>query len=289
MRSIRRLMAAYGTRRGWVLLFQNSSVAFAALAGTIQLFLTVRPTPELQGGSTLAGVALLSLAWGVVFSAPRTSVSRSFTHPSFTVTVKEGDLFDEEGGLVVGFTDVFDTSVEGGDIISPRSVQAQFMRNVYADDEPLLSRDLAVALSNVPVRKVEDPTDKPRGKRERYPVGTVAVLGRDGRKYYCVAYSTMTNDLIAKSSVDQLWNSLNELWSAVASNGHREAISMPVLGSDLARVNSLDRESLAKMIILSCVSKSRQEPLAESITLVIPPKDMEEIDMNEMSAFINSL
>ncbi|MYW07283.1 hypothetical protein GT034_02815 [Streptomyces sp. SID2563] len=265
------------------------SIAFASLAGAVQLILAVQPVAELQGLRVLLGIGSLSFLWALLRSISKGLVERDFKYPNFSVTVKVGDIFCESGGVVIGFTDVFDTSTDGGDIISPRSVQGQLLERVYRRDLASLDADLETALLHAPVTQTETEISKPRGKRDRYAIGTVAVIPKGGSKYYCVAYSSMNNSLVAKSSVDYLWGSLGDLWSAVERHGQLGPVATPVLGADLARVGSLGRESLLKMIILSFVAASRANLFARRLTVVIHPSDAAEVDMYEVQAFLNSL
>ncbi|MFD5469293.1 macro domain-containing protein [Streptomyces sp. NPDC127105] len=284
-----RFISVFRSRRGWALLSANFSFSFAALAGIVQLILAVRPTAELQGGRMIVGMIALSCLWAVARSVPRQSIDRNFKQPDFSVIVKVGDLFAEQSDLIVGFTDVFDTSTEGGDIISLRSVQAQFLDKVFSRDASALDEALEAALSGSLVHESESEVSKPRGKRDRYPLGTVAVVANGSFKYYCVAYSRMSNDLVARSSVDYLWQSLNSVWSTVASSGHLEPVAIPVLGSDLARVGSLGRESLIKMIVLSFVARSRVSLVSRKLTVVVHPSGADEVNLSEVQAFLRSL
>ncbi|MEU1923541.1 macro domain-containing protein [Streptomyces albogriseolus] len=265
------------------------SIAFAALAGAVQLVLAVQPVAQLQGMRTLVGIIVLSCLWAIARSLPPNSIERQFKHPSFSVVVKVGDLFDESGGLVVGFTDVFDTSTDDEGIITPRSVQGQLLQRIFRGDASALDAALEAGLRGSPILTSETEESKPRGKRDRYPIGTVVAISSEERKYYCVAYSRMSNDLIARSSVDYLWQSLSNVWSAAALNGQLGPIATPVLGSDLARVSSLGHESLVKMIILSFVAASRVDLVARQLTVVIHSDDADEVNLHEVQAFLNSL
>ncbi|MER7685614.1 macro domain-containing protein [Streptomyces sp. NPDC097610] len=284
-----RLITALRSRRGLGIFASHFSAAFATLAGCFQLIVAAHPSSPLKGIWPIVAMVAASLIWAGARSIPRTLVSREFTHPNFTVTVKSGDLFSEDSDLVIGFTDTYDTSTEGGDIVSPESVQAQFLRKVYGGNLLELDDALSEALRGVAISRVETQEDKPRGKRERYPVDTVAVLSKETARYYCVAYSHMSNDLIARSSVNDLWRSLSNTWSAISRHGHLNAVAIPILGSDLARVSNLGRESLLKMILLSFVAKSREGLISRKLTLVIHHRDARQVDMNEVRAFMNSL
>ncbi|WP_162624960.1 macro domain-containing protein [Streptomyces cadmiisoli] len=200
-----------------------------------------------------------------------------------------GDIFSEDADLVVGFTDTYDTSSDDASIISPRSVQGQLLQKIYGGDSQALDSALQDSLYGVSQLSTESRPEKPRGKLVRYPIGTVAVLSKGSTRYYCVAYSKMSNALVARSSVDDLWASLRSAWSVIAVHGHSNSIAMPIVGSELARVDNLGRESLLKMILLSFVAKSREGLISRSLTVVIHPKDADQIDMNEVQAFLRSV
>ncbi|WP_157955304.1 macro domain-containing protein [Streptomyces noursei] len=284
-----RVRTTFLSRRGWRTLSAHFSFAFATLAGVVQLVLAVHPIAQLQGVRTIIGLIAMSCSWAIMRSLPRDSISREFKHPDFSVTVKVGDLFTEEADRIVGFTDTFDTSTDGGEVISPRSVQGQMLERVFYGDTSSLDAALGESLRNSPILSSETEASKPMGKRDRYSIGTVTVITNGPFKHYCVAYSRMSNDLIAQSSVDNLWQSLGNTWSTVASRGHLDPVAIPILGSDLARIGSLGRESLIKMIVLSFVARSRVALVSRRLSVVIHPSDTDQVNMQEMQAFLNSL
>ncbi|MFJ3621713.1 macro domain-containing protein [Streptomyces iakyrus] len=200
-----------------------------------------------------------------------------------------GDLFSEDTDLVIGFTDTYDTSTDNANIISPNSIQGQFLQKIYDGDTHALDVALQEALNGFPHASIESRLTKAHGKLIRYPIGTVAVLSKESSQYYCVAYSEMSNTLAARSSVNNLWKSLESVWSAIAGHGHSDPVSLPIIGSELARVDNLGRESLLKMIILSFVARSRESVISRGLTVVIHPKDADQIDMNEVQAFLRSV
>ncbi|MFC9467163.1 macro domain-containing protein [Streptomyces coelicoflavus] len=255
----------------------------------VQLVLAVQPDAPLKGVRTLVSVIALSGLWAIWRSIPRYSVERQFKQSGFSVVVRVGDLFAETADLVIGFTDTFDTSTERGDIVSPRSVQGQLLSKVFRGDVAALDSSLLAPLRDTPTVAVESESSKPRGKRVRYPIGTVAAIVHEGRTYYGVAYSRLGNDLVAKSSVDYLWRGLGNLWTAVAAHGHLEPVAIPIIGSDLAKVSSLGREGLLKMILLSFVAESRANLVSRQLTVVIAPGDADEVNMLEVQAFLDTL
>ncbi|MFD5709084.1 macro domain-containing protein [Streptomyces pharetrae] len=275
------------TRRGIGRVVRSSAVTFAALSGVAQLLLAFFPPLQRQAFAILGLITALSMIWGVSRSSPPVSVRRQFDRPDFAVRVEKGDIFSQSSGVVIGFTDVFDTDIESA--ISRRSVQGQFLDRVFSGDVVRLDNALAESLRLTEPESQEDPERKRHGKLDRYPIGTVAVIREQGKNFYCLAYSKMEPSMVAKSSIEDLWKSLTSLWEAVHENEERGPLSIPVIGGDLARIDSVDHETLIKLIIISFVARSRKSVVASELLITVTPNNMSRVDMNEVSAFLNAI
>lgn len=284
-----RLRTLFGTRLGLSTTGRACAVQFGLLSGAAQLYLAFWPDSSLPRGATLLAIASLALAGGVVRSWPRNRISHEFIRPGFRVTIAVGDLFDQPCHLVIGSNDVFDTDTRDDLLIVRRSVQGQFLHRVYADEVARLDYELDAALAGTAPILVEERASKRAGKLSRYPLGTVAVLGSPRQRYFLMAYGTMRNDLTVSSGPDQLWRSLGELWQSVHLHARREAVALAVIGSDLARVDSMDHASLIKLILLSFVTRSRESVVCKELTIVVHPGDYERVDMLELAAFLRTL
>lgn len=204
------------------------------------------------------------------------------------ISVRRGDLFQQDGQLVVGFTDTFDTNTENDLIINSGSVQGQLLQRVFNGDIEVLDQALDSTLQ--PLRSEEIARSaKAHGKLRRYPIGTTGVISAGSRRVYCVAYSRMGNDLVAKSSMDDLWHSLGALWDEVYRRGQHERVVLPIIGSELARIQCVDRESLIRTILLSFVARSREQLLCKELVVVIHPSDATKVNMLEVAAFMRAL
>lgn len=277
------------SRRWWQKLTSGIVVSFGLLAAAPQLYLALWPKADFPRGSVLVVIAATSIATGLLRAHPKMSITRDFERPQVSVTVKIGDLFEETSHVVIGFSDTFDTDTTDDLIISRSSVQGQFLDRVYEGDARRLNTDIGVALSETSPTVSESPSDKPHGNLDRYKIGTVAVLRASSQRFFCIAYGRMQNNLVVRSSVDDLWRSLDHLWESIDVSGRREPVAMPVVGSEMARINHLDREVLLRMILLSFVAHSRQSPVTKKLTIAIHPKDAHLVDMLEVEAFLRVL
>ena len=91
---------------------------------------------------------------------PRMSVRRALSSPDSEIEIKIGNLFDQQGYLVIGLNDVFDTEL--GEVIKPSSVQGQFLQEVYGSDRLKLDTDIATALQAYNHLRINNSPDKIR-------------------------------------------------------------------------------------------------------------------------------
>jgi transcriptional regulator with XRE-family HTH domain len=216
-------------------------------------------------------------------------IRQKLSNLDVTLNICLGNLFDQDTHLAVGFSDTFDTSITDDRIIHSSSVQGQLLRQVYHEDQDRLDEQLAAGLAGVRPAFVESRHDKPYGKLARYPLGTVAILGAPQRLIFAIAYGRMGNDLVARAPVEDLWHCYTELWDAVYRHGQRGALSVPLMGSGLARIDTLDRGNLLRLMLLSFVSYSRLRLICHELRIVIFPTDVERVDLVGLRDFLRSL
>ncbi|MFJ6484795.1 MULTISPECIES: macro domain-containing protein [unclassified Streptomyces] len=276
-------------RRSLHVFCSHALAAFGLLAGLVQLVAALFSLTFSAPVAVIAATAAASVVWGAVQAFPPASAERAFDHPRTRVRVIAGDLFDQPGHLVIGFTDTFDTSVADDRVISRSSVQGQLLERFYSGVQDDLDNALTEALALHVPESVESRVDKPQGKLNRYPIGTVAIMPRGDRKLFGLAYSRLTNDLVAESSPERVWVSLCRLWESVYAHGHREPLTIPVIGSALGRIDTLSHENLLKMILLSFVAASRDRVITRELTVVVWPPDLKEINTLEIRQFLTTL
>jgi hypothetical protein len=188
----------------------------------------------------------------------------------------------------VGFADTFDTATENDVVISRASVQGQLLDRVYGGDRAQLDRAISQALAAVQPVVVERARDKPRGKRRRYAVGTVATLPLDGRRVFALVLCRQDRDLVTRSSADELRLALERLWESVRKQGLLRPAAMPLVGSGLSRV-ALSREQLMIMIIDTFLRSCAAERSAPELRIVLPPDGLRQIRLSDIARFVEAL
>jgi Domain of unknown function (DUF6430) len=236
-----------------------------------------------DAGTTVIVVLSLAVVYAIYRAYPR-PIEQHYNSANTRIRVIFGDLFEQDTDLVVGFCDTFDTSIPV--IIEPKSVQGQFIHRVYGNDIAKLDADIDTALALVAsIGNVSKP-----GKTDRYPIGTVALLRENLRRYYCLAYTSMNEDNKAQGTADGIWRSLESLWSFIASHGNGQPVAIPVIGGGLARVSQiLPAQDSIRFIALSFMLASRREHVCERLDIVVRTQDAKSLDSLELQSFLRSL
>ncbi len=262
------------------------SLAFGGFISAIMQFsLIIYPTiaPLLQGPWPLAVVVGISVISGIMKAWPR-PIEMEFSAPKTKIKIIKGDLLKQDGHLVVGVCDTFDT--ETPNIISRNSLLGQCISNLYGGDTKQIDRLFAEALAGkTPIGKIEK-----AGKTAKYELGTVAAVRHDPRVIFFVAYCEMNERNEAFGTVDAVWKSLSSLWTAQSVHGNHTAISVPVIGGGQARMSSvLPAQDAIRVIALSFMFASRKHKISDELRIVVQPADYNRLDRMELQSFLSSL
>ena len=291
--SLTPLRILFVTRRGVRGVTINSLACFGLISASLQFYSVLYGTTIgiINPAYIICLTAFISLAYGIFRTWPKNVVSRTFTANAhdISVTIKVGDILSQNGQIVIGFSDTFDTDTTNNKIISSKSLQGQMLAKKYNGDLNALDLAISTALTNTTHSTTERRSSK-EGKLTRYPIGTVAILEPSANeRIYALAYSKMNNNLVAESSVHEVWEALGRLWTAVYEHGQQAPIAMPLVGTKLARINYLDRESMLRMTLLSFVARSREKHFCSELTVLIHESDRDKINMLELAAFLRTL
>jgi hypothetical protein len=215
---------------------------------------------------------------------------REFPGLRVEVVIRRGDLFEQEdANLLIGFGDTFDTDTANDAIISRESAQGQLLERVYAGDRKRLDADIAKALKGVPPIAVESPQTKPKGKRRRYPVGTVAPLPLGKHRVFGVVHCRQDRDLVTHSTPAELRLALDQAWRSARVYGLLKPVAVYLIGAGLSRVSELTREQLLIMIIDTFLKSSTDARFAAELRIVLRPAELERIRISDVARFVEAL
>jgi hypothetical protein len=272
--------------------WRSKAAGLRLLRRTLQVFgvfwLVLEPLALWQpdkldwGISGYLALLLASIFISVFWAWPKTFITRKLPLSDTQITVQVGDLLKQDNNIIIGTNDVFDTEL--GDVVSPSSVQGQFQKQFFPNTAELDDL-IANALANV--ESTLDPS-KIRGKKDRYPIGTVAVVRSRGNRYFLSAYSRMGSNLQCKSDICKLTTSLESCWGAIRVSGQHEPVHMAIVGSSLSRTG-LSRALLLQFIILSFLDEERKASVTNHLFIYVHKSDMGHIDFVDLEDWMSGL
>lgn len=177
-----------------------------------------------------------------------------------------GDLFDaqqvenssERRNIVIPVNRCFDTLVDNK-LVSSTSLHGSVINRLISSG--VFTREsLDMHIENE-LKKVcydtltED--QKPDGKRQRYPVGTVVSLpGGNNEHYFLWALSTFDEELTAETSMCDYAIAVQRLIEAIDKKSEGYPVLMPLAGGGLSRTGMQDQEIVE--YIINCFKANRR-------------------------------
>jgi hypothetical protein len=209
---------------------------------------------------------LFGIALSIYRLIPKKRFSYKLDGKDISIELVSGDLFKEKGPIVVGSNTAFITSPE---IISPKSIQGLFTSKYFSNHQAL--RDQIQGQIN--------------GATEGYGK-TVTVRANERIGYFC-AIAEVNENGVAKSNIENIRVSLAELWNYLSTNGEKDIINVPILGSGFSRV-SVSREELFQEIVKSFIASTSEHTFCDGLRIAIHPNDIKKnkIDLIELSKYL---
>jgi len=219
----------------------------------------------------------------IIQTKPKNNFCCKLDNRDISIEIVIGDLFKQDGSLVIGSNTTFDTRITRN-LISEKSIQGQFTNIFYNKNESQLDKEISLELQGI---EPEILNENRVGKKERYPIGTVVKLTPKDKIIYMIAIADINEHGVAKTNYDNLRNALAYLWVFISNKGLKENITIPILGTGFSRLTQ-SREEIIREIINSFIAACSESTFCDKLTIVLNPFDIEKykIDMEELEKYI---
>ncbi|MCY4592508.1 MAG: DUF6430 domain-containing protein [Alphaproteobacteria bacterium] len=272
MLGARMSMASRSTRDFFVFGFATYGVLWT-IVESLGLFF---PNQNPEGVYWYSILVVASVIAGLWKGWPKRRVELKIPATDSSIEIKFGDVFLEEGIVVIPVNEYFDGSL--GDHVSERSLHGIFVRNVMGGQSNAFYDLVDQALDSVEAKSVR----RKSGRKKQYPIGTVACVDVNGRKYLLAALSrTNLESLKASATVHELWECLSGVWQGVRDHSNGEIVNVPLVGSGLSGVG-LPPRNLVEIILTSFVFYTKKQKVADKVTLVLPTRLRWELDLETL-------
>ncbi|WP_193763712.1 macro domain-containing protein [Hafnia paralvei] len=202
------------------------------------------------------------------------------------VTVKAGDLFQQDGFKVIAFNEYFDTQVDDN-IISHKSLNGLYIDNHLSDSIP----DLDERISNFKFDEdeiLEVNHQRKMGKKQKYSLGTIFV----NEDYLLTAFSKFDDKNRAFLTMPDYLGFLINFWDKVNSIYAQKSVSVPIFGSGITRIKehkNISDEDLLKIMLWTFRISEMRFKFPAKLTIVIHNDKIDKINLLDIKSARNGL
>ena len=218
---------------------------------------------------------LTSLIIALIRICPKNSVNFKLKNTNTTMSLKFGNIFDENGVIAISVNEYFDSEI--GKPVSEKSLHGYFIKNVLGEKKEIFDKSIDTSLKNVVSEKIKREIGKPK----KYPIGTTAVCEFGERKYLLFALSKTNKKYEAYTNPSLLMQALDGLLVKARSECNGTKLSLPLIGTGLSR-SGIPVNNIIEMIFVAILVASKQADVTKEICIVIDNSNFENIDLKQI-------
>ncbi|MER9606460.1 macro domain-containing protein [Mesorhizobium sp. M0243] len=206
---------------------------------------------------------------------PVSRISYRIPKKDFSYEVLIGDLLESPAtNIVISTNTTFDTDIASG-LINPDSLQGKFTNKYFLGNTVELNKQLAMSLKGMVFKE----HSVGKGKKRRYPIGTVAKVSSHGKTFYLSAMAELNEEGTAKSTPKMLDEALEALWQFMAMKGELGDTAIGLIGTGRGRVG-LPRKKVIEKVAQSFADASYDKVFSNKLSIVVFPGDAERFGVN---------
>jgi hypothetical protein len=252
-------------------------VAFSVLWTITEALSYFVPGIMIKGPIALWALLLISVAYGLRKVWKPSRITIDVKHTNTCITVLFGDLFAQDGIRAIAVNDFFDSRL--GKAVSEQSVHGIFLNKCFGGYPEPFDKQVHANLKDV---APDETVEREPGKKNRYPIGSTALLTAERDRYILVAL-TRTDVKSSKVSADvtMMWVALHQLWQRARIECGGAPLNVPLIGSGLSGLG-LPTRDLLNLIILSAITETKEKLITNTIRIVLRRDRYDELDLRDV-------
>lgn len=241
--------------------------AFATLIGWITTF-----DSALMMIAIVVVIIVISIGYAFYQTRPKKKIQIE-VHAALRLNIFEGDLFDQEGIIVIPVNEYFDTIVDDR-IIAHKTVHGYFIDSYYKNGRlQELDEKLELALQGV---QCIDKQQRGLAKSKKYPLGTCAVFKEGKNDYVFWAFTHFDNNNHVYVTTEEIDSALGGLMRTLECVSNNRPVFMPLFGTGQSGVRKRAQQILS--FIISTIEFSYPLSIPAGLNIVI--KDLSKLGVN---------
>lgn len=202
------------------------------------------------------------------------------------VTIKEGDLFNQDGFKVIAFNEYFDTQVDNK-IIAKASLNGVFLNNYLNINVTEL--DSYIENYNFDESDIKGSNlEREAGKKKLYQIGTICVYN----DFLLTAFAKFDENNKATLTMPEYLEFLINFWDKVNNVYALESVSVPIFGSGITRIKghkNINDEDLLKIMLWTFRISEMKFKYPAQLTIVVHKDKINKINLLDIKSARNGV
>lgn len=229
----------------------------------------------------------VSVIVGIISTFPKYKIVHKWPASDTQLTIKVGDIFDENTNIAIASSNYFDTQYG---IASNISLKSQFINRFYHRNLAHVDELINNSLKEQGIEGIFD-TKKPQGKQHKFEIGTIAILPKQDRKAFLIVFNEIeivNNDKIIKTEPEKINRALYCLWNKYKNYGKKQPLSVPVFGSGLSGT-TFSYKLLIQQIVFSYTIYSKNSKISNNLSIIVKEENYSPNLFKELEIFLRSI
>lgn len=203
-----------------------------------------------------------------------------------TVTVKAGDIFNEEGLKAIAFNEYFDTIVDNA-LISERSLNGIFLSSKLNGTIP----ELDAEIERYPFEEgeiLQQEVPRTAGKTVKFRLGTI--FFKDD--FLLTAMSKFDSSNRANLTMPEYLEFLINFWDRVNKVYAQRSVVTPIFGSGITRIRghrNISDEDLLKIMLWTFRISEMRFKYPAKLTIVVHTSKIDQVNLLDLKSLRNGV
>lgn len=265
-------------------LFFKIAAGIGTALSTLLLFVSIPDDCKLY---SLIGFALvLFIIYLVIWWRANSLKEVAIKIDGTTVTVKSGDIFNEEGLKAIAFNEYFDTVVDNI-LISERSLNGIFLSSKLNGTIP----ELDAEIERHPFEEgeiLQQEVPRTAGKTVKFRLGTIFVKD----DFLLTAMSKFNSSNRANLTMPEYLEFLINFWDRVNKVYAQRSVVTPIFGSGITRIRghrNISDEDLLKIMLWTFRISEMRFKYPAKLTIVVHASKIDQVNLLDLKSLRNGV
>lgn len=168
------------------------------------------------------------------------------------IDITYGDIFSKNGIIVIPVNEYFDTLVDDV-IISSKTLHGKFIKRFFQNDVTVLDTKIDEALVN---KEFTINLSRKSGKNKKYPLGTIANININNRKFFLIALTNFNENDHANVLKTDYQKVLIKLFEYIENFSNAERVNIPLIGGGHSGINLSSQRKLEFILMTMYLSNN---------------------------------